>query len=259
MLITGIRQTSPGRLTVGLDDGSEVKTTLGVVTDMRLYAGRELDGEAVNALKTASARALARERAIEYVSRRAMSRAELKKKLIEKGEDEDTAEYCAAWLAEHSLIDDERYAAAVARHYAAKGYGAGRVRAELSRRGIDRELWDGAVGAMPAGDGKIDKFISSRLHDPDDRDEVRKLSQALYRRGYSWEEIRSALERHRRKYSTINSEDSYGQKLCTDISGLREESGQQRADALPHERGGVHARAGGGRRRPCYCKHLRLY
>ena len=124
MLITGIRQTSPGRLTVGLDDGSEVKTTLGVVTDMRLYAGRELDGEAVNALKTASARALARERAIEYVSRRAMSRAELKKKLIEKGEDEDTAEYCAAWLAEHSLIDDERYAAAVARHYAAKGYGA---------------------------------------------------------------------------------------------------------------------------------------
>ena len=116
---------------------------------------------------------------------------------IEKGEDEDTAEYCAVWLAEHSLIDDERYAAAVARHYAAKGYGAGRVRAELSRRGIDRELWDGAVGAMPAGDGKIDKFISSRLHDPDDRDEVRKLSQALYRRGYSWEEIRSALERHR--------------------------------------------------------------
>lgn len=197
MLITGIRQTSPGRLTVGLDDGSEVKTTLGVVTDMRLYAGRELDGEAVNALKTASARALARERAIEYVSRRAMSRAELKKKLIEKGEDEDTAEYCAEWLAEHSLIDDERYAAAVARHYAAKGYGAGRVRAELSRRGIDRELWNGAVGAMPAGDGKIDKFISSRLHDPDDRDEVRKLSQALYRRGYSWEEIRSALERHR--------------------------------------------------------------
>ena len=51
MLITGIRQTSPGRLTVGLDDGSEVKTTLGVVTDMRLYAGRELDGEAVNAIR----------------------------------------------------------------------------------------------------------------------------------------------------------------------------------------------------------------
>ena len=197
MQITDIHQTSPGRLTVTLAGGDEIKSTLGVVTDMRLYSGREMDPAAVSELKSASLRALARERALEYLSRRPMSCAELKKKLIEKGEDEDTAEYCAAWLAEHSLIDDERYAAAVARHYAAKGYGAGRVRAELSRRGIDRELWDGAVGAMPAGDGKIDKFISSRLHDPDDRDEVRKLGQALYRRGYSWEEIRSALERHR--------------------------------------------------------------
>jgi regulatory protein len=119
------------------------------------------------------------------------------KKLIEKGEDEDTAEYCADWLVEHSLIDDESYAAAVARHYAAKGYGAGRVRAELGRRGISRELWENALSSMPENDNKIDRFISARLTDPDDRDAVRKISQALFRRGYSWDEIRSALERHR--------------------------------------------------------------
>ena len=34
---------------------------------------------------------------------------------------------------------------------------------------------------------KIDKFISSRLTDPEDRDQVRKVSAALFRRGYSWE------------------------------------------------------------------------
>ena len=164
MLISDIRQTSPGRLTVRLEDGTEIKTTLGVVTDLRLYSGRELDESAVEELKTASVRALARER---------------------------------AWLCDHALIDDESCAAVVARHYAAKGYGAGRVRAELSRRGIERELWDGAIGAMPENEDKIDKFIASRLHDPEDRDEVRKLSNALYRRGYSWDEIRRALERHR--------------------------------------------------------------
>ena len=197
MLISDIRQTSPGRLTVRLEDGTEIKTTLGVVTDLRLYSGRELDASAVEELKTASVRALARERAIEMLSRRAMSRAEMRRKLIEKGEDEDTAEHVTAWLCDHALIDDESYAVAVARHYAAKGYGAGRVRAELSRRGIERELWDGAIGAMPENEDKIDKFIASRLHDPEDRDEVRKLSNALYRRGYSWDEIRRALERHR--------------------------------------------------------------
>jgi regulatory protein len=197
MLISDIRQTSPGRMTVGLDNGSEIKTTLGVVTDLRLFSGRELDEEELETLKTASVRALARERAIEMLSRRSMSRAEMVKKLIEKGEDEDTAEYCADWLVEHSLIDDESYAAAVARHYAAKGYGAGRVRAELGRRGISRELWENALSSMPENDDKIDRFISARLTDPDDRDAVRKISQALFRRGYSWDEIRSALERHR--------------------------------------------------------------
>ena len=196
MLISDIRRTSPGRLTVRLEDGTEIKTTLGVVTDLRLFSGRELDEGEAQELKTASVRALARERALEMLSRRAMSRAELRRKLIEKGEDEDTAEHVTAWLREHSLIDDESYAAAVARHYAAKGYGAGRVRAELSRRGIERELWEGAVDAMPANEDKIDKFIASRLRDPSDRDEVRKLSNALYRRGYSWDEIRRALERH---------------------------------------------------------------
>lgn len=197
MQITDIHQTSPGRLTVTLAGGDEIKSTLGVVTDMRLYSGHEMDPAAVSELKSASLRALARERALEYLSRRPMSCAELKKKLIEKGEDEDVAEYCVGWLSEHGLIDDESYAAAVARHYAAKGYGPGRVRTELSRRGIARELWDGALDAMPENVDKLDRFISSRLHDPDDRDEVRRISQALFRRGYSWDEIRCALERHR--------------------------------------------------------------
>lgn len=197
MIIIAIRQTSPGRMTVELDDGRDIKSTLGVVTDMRLFSGRELDEDEVEELQTASKRAITRDRAVEMLSRRAYSHAEIQKKLIDKGEDEDTARYCADWLEERGLIDDESYAEAVARHYAAKGYGAGRVRAELSRRGISRELWDGAVDAMPEDTAKIDKFIASRLKDTNDRDEIRRVSQALMRRGYSWDDIRDALERRR--------------------------------------------------------------
>lgn len=195
MLITDIKQTSPGRLTVSFDSGEEIKTTLGVVTDMRLFSGRELDEARTAEFRLSSFRALAREKAIEYISRRPMSRSELRKKLLEKGYDEDTAEYCAAWLAENGLINDESYAAAVARHYAAKGYGAGRIKAEFSKRGLSRELWDGALDAAPDNHAKIDKFISSRLNDPSDRVQVGKVSQALCRRGYSWDEIREALAR----------------------------------------------------------------
>lgn len=202
MKICFIRQTSPGRLTVAFDSGEEVKTTLGVVTDMRLFPGKELDDEGMWELRLLSLRALAREKALEYLSKRPMSRFELRKKLIEKGYEEDTAEYCVSWLSDNALLDDESYAAAVARHYTAKGYGVGRIKAELSKRGISRELWDDALEAAPDNCAKIDKFISSRLTDPSDKAQVGKVSQALCRRGYSWDEIREALSR-------FNIEESY--------------------------------------------------
>ena len=195
MVISNIKQTTPGRLTVIFDNGKEVKTTLGVVTELRLFSGKELDEEQAEEFLLLSHRSIAREKALEILSKRPMSRRELYKKLLEKGEDEETAEYCVSWLAENGFINDESYAAAVARHYAAKGFGAGRVKTELVKRGISRELWGEALEAAPDNSAKIDKFISSRLTDPNDRSQVGKVSQALYRRGFSWEEIRQALAR----------------------------------------------------------------
>ena len=63
------------------------------------------------------------------------------------------------------------------------------------RRGIPRSLADAALEAMPDGADKLDRLIAARLKDPGDRDEVRKLSASLYRRGFSAEEIRGALRR----------------------------------------------------------------
>ncbi len=203
MLITAIRQTAADRLLVLLEDETQLRSTLGVISGLRLFAGKELDEEELELLRRDSARALGREKALELISRRAMSRKELKDKLLRKGESEDTAEYCAQWLSDKGFLNDESYARAVARHYAAKGYGAGRVRAELGRRGISRELWEEALEAMPEPEDKLEKFISARLKDPQDAAQVRKITNALYRRGYAWEEIRSALERHRAQIEDI--------------------------------------------------------
>ena len=195
MVISSLRQTSPEHVTVCLSDGGEIRTTLGVVTELRLFAGRELDSEALNLLQRQSGRALAREKALQLVSQRQMSRRELSKKLREKGFDPETADYCVDWVTERGLLNEESYAAAIVRHYAAKGYGESRVRQELQRRGLSRELWEDALAAMPEDTAKIDRFIAQRLTDPDDQDAVRKLTAALFRRGFGMEEIRRALER----------------------------------------------------------------
>ena len=195
MVVTALKQSSPGRFLVEFDGGETLRSTLEAVTDERLYVGKELDEKAFEELKRSSSKALDRQKALEMLSRRPYSRRELKDKLLRRGTDEQSVDECIAWLDEHGFLDDGEYAGAVARHYSAKGYGAGRVKSELRRRGIERELADETLAELPENTEKIDAYIARRLDDPKDRDSVRKIGAALFRRGYSWEEIRAALRR----------------------------------------------------------------
>ena len=195
MLISALRAVSSEHVNVCMEDGSEIRSTLGVTTELMLYRGKDLDDRALEVLRAKSAAAFAVEKAISLLSYRQMSGKEMRTKLLQKGIEASAAEAAVEKLYDLHLLDDELYAAAVARHYTAKGYGAARVRAELSRRGVDREYWEQALDAAPPADDKIDRFIQARLRDANDRDQVRKVSAALYRRGYSWDEIRAAMRR----------------------------------------------------------------
>lgn len=193
MTLREIKQTSPERFTLIFDDGTELKTTLGIITGRFIRSGMDFDEEAYNELVSASGLAMAKARALRIINARPMSREELRKRLIEKGETPENAEACADWLCRMGLINDAEYAGSVVRHYAAKGYGSARIKQELRRHGVPREMWDEAMLQMPEQDAYLERFIRSRLHDPGDRAQVKKVSDALFRRGYSWEQIKHAL------------------------------------------------------------------
>jgi regulatory protein len=182
-----------------LEDESEIKSTLAVVSDLRLFSGKDLDEDELNELRTQSMRSIAKERALEYISRRRMSCKEMERKLLDKGIDEETAAYCVSWLLDNRFLDDESYSGAVVRHYAAKGYGPGRIRAELSRRGIDRELWDEALEELPEEDDSVYHQLCRRMRGEITPEAQKKAIAALQRRGFSWGEIRSALDRYLRE------------------------------------------------------------
>ena len=193
MLVSALRQTSPEHVTVLLSSGEELSSTLSAAAALRLYAGRELDASELEELRALSTRALAREKALQLLSRRPHSCHEVRAKLMEKGEEEAVADDVVEWLVGQGFLDDARFAGMVVRHYAAKNYGAGRIREELRRRGLPRELWEDALQELPEADGKLERFIASRLKHPEDRAEVQRVSNALFRRGYDWEQIRAAL------------------------------------------------------------------
>ncbi len=199
MTITELKQTHGERYVLVLDDGSVVKTTLAVVTDCSLYAGRELSAGELDEITNASRLERAKLRAMRIISARPMSCRELYDRLVEKGESERDAAACVEYLLGLRFLNDADYAAMTVRHYAARGYGRRRIRDELYRRKVPRELWDEALEQLPEQDGELDRLLEKRLRgtDPDDRAAIQKATAALARRGFGWQEIKEAIERWR--------------------------------------------------------------
>ena len=139
-----------------------------------------------------------RKRALRLLDKRDYERDELIAKLCEKGEAPEDAETAVDRLVELGLIDDARYAGLVVRHYAAKGFGRSRVKNELYRRKIPRELWDEALEQLPEADETIDRLLRAKLRgDVNDKAALKKATDALQRRGFGWSEISSAVLRLR--------------------------------------------------------------
>ena len=135
--------------------------------------------------------------AAKQLSYRALSAKMLRDKLLDKGHDEQAADYALAWLAERSLLDDAAFAESVVRSYARKGYGAARIRQELSRRGVSREDAETAMQTFSPDRAQILALLDKRLRgDLSDRREIDKAVAALQRRGFFWGDIKGALEEY---------------------------------------------------------------
>jgi len=181
-----------------LENGESLTVSEGALTQFYIYPGKDLSEEVKEALMTANIEQEIRNRALRLLDSRAMSRKELIDKLVQKGEDRERATAVADWLVDMGQLCEAEYAGSIVRHYAAKGYGRKRIEQELWRRGVEKELWEQALHEMPTDtDETIDRFIETKLRgEIPDRKEEKRVTDALMRRGYGWDEIRLALRRY---------------------------------------------------------------
>jgi len=218
-------QHKAGRWLVWLEDGSLLRVGEGDVVSLSLYEGKELDEEGAAALTAAAEHSKLNERAVELLSARAMSRKELVDKLSalphrrkkageEKPEPDpellvarrealcEAAEQVADRMEQLGLLNDEEYGRAVVRHYSAKGFGVRKIKDELYRRSVPRQYWESALSELSeqedsVGD-KLDELIRKKLRGAEpSRENMKKVSDYLARRGFGWEEISAALEKYR--------------------------------------------------------------
>ena len=107
------------------------------------------------------------------------------------------AEAVADWLEGLGLLNDLEYAKNLVRHYERKGYGTRKIRDELYRRGVPREYWDEALEEREGSEEAIDAFLRARLKGglPEGK-ELKRVTDALTRRGFSWPDIAAGLRRY---------------------------------------------------------------
>ncbi len=199
MKVEAIESTrSPqGKLRVRFDDGSSLTVLPSAMAELGLYQGMEIPDGAMESIKDTCAKASARERAVRIVSAATVSKRELERRLVQKGEREEDAKQAVRWLEELKLLNDAEAAAQIVRNGAARGYGAARIKQMLFEKRIPKEYWDAALKLLPAQDDAIDSFLQRRFQGrKPDRAECKRAADALLRRGHSWSDIRSALERY---------------------------------------------------------------
>jgi regulatory protein len=137
-----------------------------------------------------------KKRAMNVLGARMLTRGAMEKRLRELGEEDGDAADAADWLVEIGLIDDAAYAAELVRGCVRRGFGARRIRDELYRRLVPRELWDGALAEIEDGEtvASAEAFIERKLRgETPDLDDKRKIGAALARRGHSWSDINAAF------------------------------------------------------------------
>lgn len=197
-------QRKKGRFLVILEDGDILRITEEELLRFGLRSGEELGEETLEALRSSAKTSQVKAQAAGMIGRRALSKSELQRRLIRGGAAEADAQAAADWLEDIGAVDDPAYAATVVRDYGRRGYGPARIREELRRRGVPRELWEVALEELPDSEDILDDLIRKRCRgDLSDPREVKRLSDGLLRRGFSWSQVKEALSR----YTELPTED----------------------------------------------------
>jgi regulatory protein len=202
--VTAVRaqKRDPDRVAIHIDGEFAFGLAAELAVRAGLRKGLALSAAEQTALLSDEQRARARGAALELISYRPRTEAEIRRRLQQRGFDAAVVEEAVARMRELGYLDDEAYVRTfVAERLRTRGHGPARLRADLLRRGASPVLIDSALAefvtredlhaaALRHATGRWKRL--TREADPQKR--RKKLYDFLVRRGYDFEMIREVLE-----------------------------------------------------------------
>ena len=161
----------------------------------RFDVGREIDDDELKDIIDKSNERRAKEKALWLISYRSHSKKELFDKL-KRSFDEDSAQKAVDRMEELGLINDEEFAKLYARKLVnGKKMSVKAAEYELYRKGIDKITTEQVLSELEYDpQTQIIEFITKKYKNIEDEKIKRRAVAALQRKGYSWDEIRQALD-----------------------------------------------------------------
>lgn len=203
MKITEIQKGKGKLYEITLEDESRLWLHADLLQNEFLHTGDDLTQERIAELKQRAAEHRAYEYGMFLLDRRGYSYRELYDKLMTAPHaQEDAVLKALEKMTRYGFINDARYAEQLARHYVeSKKYGLRRAEYEMRHRGLSQEDIDDALAEYndPVRISEmllelLQKKYARDLTDPDDRKATEKVTAALVRRGFSYQQIRYAIE-----------------------------------------------------------------
>ena len=147
----------------------------------------------------------AKDKALRLLEYRAHSEKELTDKLRRAGALCEDIERVMDFCREYGFVNDRQYAITKARDLKnLKKYGARRIRAELSAKGIDAEYIEEAVGEI--GDDETETLlplVEKKLKGDFDRKNVDRCIRYFMYRGYGFGDIKECIERAKGEFDEV--------------------------------------------------------
>ena len=185
---------------LSFDDAAPMKVRLKHFKALPLAAGDEVDAEEYAARVAEAQRADVYEAALSSLDLCARTRQELRRSLLARGFVSGAVEATLDRLADSGLVDDRRYAERAVEVSAARPVGVYAVRRKLRAKGVAEEDAEAALDALDdeqqaqAAQAAARSLLRRYAQLPA-REGRAKLSQALARRGFSWEAVRAAVDK----------------------------------------------------------------
>jgi regulatory protein len=196
MKITALKAQvkNTGRVSVFVDDKYVFSLSLDELVKYKLKKDDELSAADVKRFKKISADGKLRTRAMEWLLNRPHSEREFRDYLYRKKAEPEQLENLVTEFTNKGYLDNAKFAAWFAELQARRNKSDRQIRAELFKKGINREM-SNEILQQPAGNEqeRLKILITKKAKLSRYQKDPEKLKQYLIARGFSWQAVKEAL------------------------------------------------------------------